>query len=186
MRAPLESPIVEAVTIPDPLAAARALAHLPHPFLFHSAMNDPQGRWSFFGADPFAVFGSEDYDVATSLWSRLAGAQGSGPDGAERPPFTGGIVGYWAYDFGRRLERLPALARDDLRLPDVLLGFYDVVGAFDHATSRAWLFSSGLPLPDRARAHHAERRIEHFRGTRSRGRWPRRSRPTPTAARSNG
>jgi para-aminobenzoate synthetase component 1 len=71
-------------------------------------------------------------------------------------------VGYWAYDFGRRLERIPAVARDDLGLPDFVLGLYDVVGAFDHAAGRAFLFSSGLPLEGDAGRRRARERLEAF------------------------
>jgi len=44
----------------------------------------------------------------------------------------------------------------------VRLGCYDVVGAFDHATGRALLLSSGLPLLDAHRRRRAEQRIDHF------------------------
>lgn len=37
------------------------------------------------------------------------------------PPLSGGMVGLFAYDMVRRLERLPELAVDDLHLPDMLL-----------------------------------------------------------------
>src|SRR5260221_6889817 len=35
------------------------------------------------------------------------------------PPLTGGLVGYLGYDTVRRLERLPALAKDDLHVPEL-------------------------------------------------------------------
>ena len=34
---------------------------------------------------------------------------------------------------------------DDFRVPDLAVGLYDWVLAFDHAASRAWLISTGLP-----------------------------------------
>ena len=42
---------------------------------------------------------------------------------ADNPlPFVGGLIGYLGYDFGRRLEQLPAQAVDDLLGPvEVLL-----------------------------------------------------------------
>ena len=48
------------------------------------------------------------------------------------PPFTAGAVGYFAYDFVRRLEKLPTLAKDDLAAPDCVLMFFDRLLAFDH------------------------------------------------------
>jgi para-aminobenzoate synthetase component 1 len=80
------------------------------------------------------------------------------------------VVGYWSYDFSRRLERLPAQAVDDLGLPEVVLGFYDVIGAFDHHTRQAWLFSSGLPFEDSMRSARAEQRLDQFLRLFDRGR----------------
>jgi len=159
MRIRPEPPRIQAAEIADPLNAARALAHLPYPFLLHSSMRDARARWSFFGADPFAVVAAEDDREALRMWRGFA-AEVRMP--AEAPPFGGGIVGYWAYDFGRRLERWPSLARDDSGLPAVRLGFYDAVGAFDHDTGRAWLISTGLPLTGAMRRERALRRLESF------------------------
>jgi para-aminobenzoate synthetase component 1 len=75
------------------------------------------------------------------------------------PPFQGGAAGYIAYDWGLTLERLPAPRYDDLALPDVVLGVYDWVLAWDHVTSRAWLISTGLPETiESARASRARQR----------------------------
>ncbi|MBI1796013.1 MAG: anthranilate synthase component I family protein [Candidatus Eisenbacteria bacterium] len=165
-----ELPLVESVDVADPLAAARALVNLPHPFLLHSAATDARARWSFFGADPFAVFRGPDYDGACALWRRLAREARANDELPTLVPFTGGVVGYWAYDFGRRLETLPAIAADDLGLPDVVLGFYDVVGAYDHETRQAWLFSSGLPLEGAPRAARARDRLRQVLQILSAGR----------------
>jgi para-aminobenzoate synthetase component 1 len=155
--------LARALARADPLASLEALADLPHAFLLHSALPSARARWSFFGADPFAWFEGADYDQAAACWRELAArARGESRPALPPAPFTGGAVGGWAYDFGRRLERLPARARDDLGLPDVVLGFYDVVGAIDHATGMAWAFSSGLPLAGRARAARARERLEAF------------------------
>jgi para-aminobenzoate synthetase component 1 len=156
-------PMVRGVRVEDPLAALRALADLPHPFLLHSSLEDERARWSFFGADPYAVHAGGDWNAACAAWRRGAAAMARDQQVATRVPFTGGAVGYWAYDFGRRLERVPSTATDDLGLPDFVLGLYDVVGAFDHERREAWLFSSGLPSADATeRAARAARRLEEF------------------------
>ena len=146
----------------EPLARAAAVADLPYPFLLHSSAPGGRARWSFFGADPFAVFGPADYDRARQAWRTFAGPRADGTPELESIPFAGGAVGYWAYDFGRRLERLPSLAADDLGLPDVLLGLYDVVGAYDHERRRGFAFSSGLPLSGADGAARAEERLRWF------------------------
>ena len=48
------------------------------------------------------------------------------------PPFTAGAVGYFAYDVVRQLEKIGEHAKDDFRLPDCELMFFDRLLAFDH------------------------------------------------------
>ncbi|TCI01833.1 aminodeoxychorismate synthase component I [Corallincola luteus] len=40
-------------------------------------------------------------------------------------PFCGGWLGYFSYDLGRYIEKLPNTAIDDISLPDLALGLYD-------------------------------------------------------------
>ena len=162
------------IELRDPRRALRALAPLPHPFLLYSSLPDRRGRWSFFGADPFRLHRGGDWNavraecraLARGLDERRAGAaeaaDDTGDDAPARIPFVGGAVGYWSYDFGRRLERLPARAVDDTGLPDFVVGFYDVIGAFDHTTQTTWLLSSGLPLAGAEARARARARLETF------------------------
>src|SRR5262245_25019612 len=148
----------------DPLAS---IADLPGAFALRSSLPDPgaasrRARWSFFGAEPFATFRGDPAgamaawrDVAASVSTVDAGPVLRTGTHAWDVPFTGGAVGYWAYDYGRRLERLPAIARDDLALPDFVLALHDVVIARDEDTGRTIVFSSGLPAPPESRARHA-------------------------------
>jgi len=165
-----EYPFVEAIEISDPIGVLRALAHLPYPFLLHSGAGDPRSRWSFFGADPFAVFRGDDISAAPAMWRKVSSMVRAADPSPTVVPFTGGAVGYWAYDYGRRLEKLPEQARDDLRLPDAVLGFYDVIGAYDHLSRQAWLFSSGLPLEEPLQHERAEQRLQQFQGLLKHGR----------------
>ncbi len=156
-------PLVRALRVTDPLHALRALADLPYPFLLQSALEDDRARWSFFGADPYAVHRGGDWAAARAAFRHAAASALRDQPAASCVPFMGGAVGYWAYDFGRRLERLPAQAVDDLGLPDFVLGLYDVVGAFDHARREAYLFSTGLPSNgSAARAARAGERLARF------------------------
>jgi para-aminobenzoate synthetase component 1 len=156
-------PLVHPLELRRPLAPLRALSRLPHGFLLHSALGGSRSRWSFFGADPFAVFRGGDHLEAVAAYRRMADSaprlQG---EAAMLAPFTGGAVGYWAYDYGRRLERIPSVARDDLGLPDFVLALYDVVGAYDHEAQQAFLFSTGLPLEGEAAMQRARERIDFF------------------------
>jgi para-aminobenzoate synthetase component 1 len=160
-------PLARRVALHDPLVAFQAVASLPDPFLLHSSLEGATSRWSFFGADPFSTYRGGDYAGGVAAFRRLARRASADAAAGHAAPFTGGAVGYWSYDFGRRLEALRVApgerrAVDDLGLPDFLLGFYDVIGAIDHEAGETWLFSSGLPLDGDRRRAHAERRLERF------------------------
>jgi para-aminobenzoate synthetase component 1 len=157
-------PLSRAITITDSHAALEALAALPHPFLLDSALEGDGARWSFFGADPFAIYRGERYEEAAAAWRRIARRWPGAGESADPAPFAGGMVGYWAYDFGRRLERIPMVARDDLGLPDFVLGLYDVVGAFDRTARHAILYSSGLPFDGAAGRERARQRLDFIAG----------------------
>jgi para-aminobenzoate synthetase component 1 len=155
-------PVVEAlVPPPDPARCCERLDGLPYRLFLDSAATGTRlGRYSFVTADPVAVVyskGSRTERLDLLEGARLAVAGDAldavraflAPHSAEPvpgiPPFQGGAAGYLAYDWGRVLERLPAPRHDDLALPDVLLGVYDWVLAWDHDESHAWLVSTGLP-----------------------------------------
>ena len=127
---------VELTASADPL---EQLAELPGAFALRSSLQGPgvaparRARWSYFGAEPFATWrafpGSAEPEAAMVAWEGLSGDHVHEMARALGVPFTGGAVGYWSYDYARRLERVPTRARDDLALPDFVLAFYDVVVA---------------------------------------------------------
>ena len=99
----------------------------------------PGQPWSRVDADPLAVV--RDL-LAPSTAEPVFGL----------PPFQGGAAGYVGYDYGAVLERLPRPRFDDLAIPDVILGLYDWVIAWDHRLETAWIVSTGLPETGAARA----------------------------------
>lgn len=52
-------------------------------------------------------------------------------------PFVGGAMGYFSYDLGRRIERLPSLAEDDIQMPDMAVGIYHWAYIADHVNKTA-------------------------------------------------
>ena len=60
------------------------------------------------------------------------------------PPLSSGLVGFFAYDMVRRLERLPELAVDDLGLPDMLLLLATDIAAVDHHEGTITLIANAV------------------------------------------
>jgi para-aminobenzoate synthetase component 1 len=148
-------PLVEELTpAPEVHAALRALQHLPNVLLLESALQrEPVGRYSFLMADPFAF-----HEIAHTAWGDDPLAQARSDLAAfeaetlpDLPPFQGGVAGLVGYGAGRAWERLPPEKCDEFQLPDVALGFYDWVLAWDHRQGRAWIISQGFPETDPAR-----------------------------------
>ena len=163
-RRPLVSEIVPP---PDPLDACRRLAGLRHRAWLDSAgIGGRLGRYSFLTADPWDVVAAGAADPLADLRAVLR--SGLAPPQPDLPPFQGGAIGYLAYEFGRRLERIPLPRGGEAPIPDVWLGLYDWVLAWDHAAGRAWIVSTGLPEAGAPAARRARARLDQVRTTLAR------------------
>jgi len=133
----------------EPSALALRLTGERHLLLLESVMrHEHLGRYSFLACNPASTLkvterGTFLDDVpqdepALAIVSRLL-AEHRQSHISGLPPFQGGLAGYIAYDFGRRLEphaKIPAFAPI---CPDLILHRYDTVAAFDHMQERAWI-----------------------------------------------
>ena len=122
-------------------------------FLLESVEGGEQvGRYTFIGLTPFKRIVARgrqiaitegrrtthiEGDIFTVLRDALGGHKPARLQGL--PPFTAGAVGFFAYDAVRQIERLPGLAKDELRVPDACLLFFDEVLAFDHVRKEIML-----------------------------------------------
>ena len=143
-----------------PLSAYRKLAaSRPGTFLLESAENGRSwSRWSFIGAGSPSALTVRDGEA---VW--LGATPEGAPTGGDPlevlratiellatgplhgvPPLSGGMVGFFAYDFVRRLERLPELAVDDLGLPDMLLLLATDIAAVDHHEGTITLIANAV------------------------------------------
>jgi para-aminobenzoate synthetase component I len=127
-----------------PIDVAERFRDLPGLALLESARPGRRSRWSYLTADPIEVVerpsdGPDPFVGARRLLGRLDAGGADGEPVADAPPFTGGLVGYLGYDLGRRLERLPSIARDDQGLPVMRLALHDWVIAWDRRAGKAWL-----------------------------------------------
>jgi anthranilate synthase component 1 len=58
------------------------------------------------------------------------------------PPFTAGAVGFFAHDAVRQLEKLPEIGKDDLKLADCTLMFFNRLLAFDHVRHEIYIIAT--------------------------------------------
>ncbi|GAA3964324.1 anthranilate synthase component I [Gordonia caeni] len=143
-----------------PLSAYRKLAgDKEGTFLLESAQNGQSwSRWSFIGAgSPSALTVA---DGQAHWWGTVPAGAPTGGDPLEAlaaslrllqtdhlpgmPPLTGGFVGFMAYDFVRRLERLPETTVDDLGLPDMCWLLVADLAAFDHHEGTITLIANAI------------------------------------------
>ncbi|MEE1925434.1 aminodeoxychorismate synthase component I [Pseudomonas sp. 148P] len=141
----------------DPAAYFARVRHAPGAVLLDSARPGAErGRFDILSAWPLRSLVAQDSESGTAFLQRLRDGladlgEAQLPAGLELP-FAGGLIGYLSYDFGRRLEQLPEIARDDLGLPDATLGLYAWALVTDHQliTSQL-LFHPALPASERQR-----------------------------------
>jgi len=163
---------------PESAWCFEAFAHRPFSFFIDSGMDPGKlGRYSFMGSDPFLVLRSRDDEITIIKGGTEEIKQGN-PfnvlgellevytlDRNETDiPFVGGAVGYFSYDLGHFIERLPDTAVDDLQLPECYLAFYDAVVAYDHLDGKTFIISTGFPeLEESGRLKQAEERLKELR-----------------------
>lgn len=157
-------PLVHEIQYQDPVGIfSNFKDEIGSVFLDSSANLLQWGRYSFIAISPWMIV-REKYQPGQDkpldvLGQHLSSFKLDTIEGL--PPFQGGIAGYWSYELAASLEKLPVAATDDLKFPDLMLGFYDLVIGFDHHQRQAWIFSSGLPSGD---SEYAQQRLDWLLG----------------------
>jgi para-aminobenzoate synthetase component 1 len=163
-------PAVQEVFYQDPLPIFSYFSQQEGAVFLDSAqLRENCGRYSFIAIAPFLTLVSKngqltlnDQPVAGTPFEVLAENLAKFPltYNPGLPPFQGGVVGFFSYDLYQHLENIAGQQIDDIEFPDLAVGFYDLVLAFDHLLQQAWIFSSGYPLQKvAARIARAEKRI---------------------------
>jgi anthranilate synthase component I len=114
-------------------------------------------RYSFIGWDPFLVIRGRGHSISAEQQGEVTTWEGLPFDELRRlaaqfrpapveglPPFTGGGVGFFAYDLVREAEKLPSTAVDDLALDDFQIMYFSTVLAFDHLRHRIHIVANVL------------------------------------------
>ncbi len=142
-------PVIQSVAadLLTPVSAYLAIAaREANAFLLESVERGERiGRYTFLGARPYMKVEALGSEITVRRGRRQEKRPGnifeflkqllrshSPATVAGSPPFTGGAVGYFSYDVIRQLEKIGEHARNDLKLPDCSLMFFDRLLAFDH------------------------------------------------------
>ena len=166
VTADLETPVSAFLRIAD---------QAPEAFLLESVEGGEHvGRYTFIGIAPYKRITARGQHILVEEGRKRRSFEGDifaefktalGNHKPARlpglPPFTAGAVGFFSYDVVRLIERLPALAKDELGVPDALLMFFDQVLAFDHVKKEILLIATA----DLTRGHtyaHATRRLDRL------------------------
>lgn len=159
--------VVELTTVPTVTSALQRICHLPWVLLLDSAMvRDGLGRYSFLTADPFDTFQIPNAEFGSSPLGEIAARlnQFQSETLLNLPPFQGGAAGLLGYGLGRNWERIPQSTYDEFQFPDLAVGIYDWVLAWDHLTGQAWIISHGYSETDKnRRQQRAAQRIEQVK-----------------------
>ena len=145
---------IQEITYQDSLYAFNKLAHIPGT-VFLDGRSD---TYSFIGIDPFEII-TDDLSNPFELL-RLALNTYHLETIPDLPPFQGGMLGFWGYDLCAKFEKINLQALDEFSFPGMIVGFYDLVIAYDHRKKQSWIISSGLPEESvQTRHKRAEKRL---------------------------
>lgn len=148
----LEVTLLE-VTLDDIDTRAISFLDIAEHFSRHpeTALLETRGApgYSFLAFRPFLSGDFRVLEQALNTW-RIR------PEPGESP-FLGGAIGYFSYDFGRRFEKIPTRAMEELGLPDCDFRFYNtvIIRSPDGRVSLSW-FDPGTPGAFTRAEVHAE------------------------------
>ncbi|MFK7794217.1 MAG: aminodeoxychorismate synthase component I [Gammaproteobacteria bacterium] len=140
------------VTVPyfeDITPVFSTFAHLPWAILLDSGRPVSKfGRYEIFSAYPKKTFvtrgklttvttGGNQQVVPDDPFELLASELSRNLIEADELPFTGGALGFFSYDLGRRVEEIPTTALDDIELPEMAVGIYHWAYIADHVEKTA-------------------------------------------------
>lgn len=132
-----------------------------------SSQTNVFGRYSFIGIDPFQKMTSKNNQTCLNNKTILGCPFEilkqqmklfSLETHPELPPLQTGVMGYFSYDLKHHIEEIQN-SKDDMQFPDLVLGFYDLVIAFDLQDKKSWIISSGFPESGTKRETRAKQRM---------------------------
>ena len=107
-----------------------------------------QGRYDILAARPEVCITTQDrktkiqtysqsYTVPDSPFTVLGELLPNSRQSIPDLPFAGGAIGFFSYDLCRYMEKIPEIAKDDVGVPDMVMGIYSWMVVVDHKKKRA-------------------------------------------------
>lgn len=136
----------------DSVVLFEKIKHMRWPMLLDSAQmlnaetdkpSSQFGRYDILVADPAITFVTTGAQTTITHadthtvseedpFALIKEALSKTPSAHSNFPFTGGALGYFSYDLGRRIEDLPVIAQNDTQMPEMMVGIYDWAIIVDH------------------------------------------------------
>jgi len=157
----------------DPIEAFLTIKHIPYSLLLDSAdEKHPASRYSYVMCMPVETIEAKDGTITVTNWEQRLNLTGDPLDIVQSrlsswiegehnleglPPFQGGAAGLFGYNLARSLEKFPENKHARSTTPDLAIGIYDQVLAFDHLRKRSYIITH---------AHNEEEAIkkrDHFK-----------------------
>lgn len=111
-------------------------------FLDSGRNESGEGRFSIIGLNPFFTYksrGEEDsFKIIKEELSKYKIINNT------ELPFLAGAIGYFGYDLGRTIEKIPKIAEDDNKLPWCYFNFYDNVIIYDNLENKTYITALGI------------------------------------------
>lgn len=136
-----------------PLEAFARFSSYANVFFLDSALSvKGVSRYSFLGFNPFLIMKAKHHKITLTDKDGTLEIEGdpfehlrellknfSIKSSFNAVPFPCGTVGYFGYELCHFIERLPHKTVDDIGLPDMYMGFYDMVISYDNFSGKCYV-----------------------------------------------
>lgn len=136
--------------------------------LLDSSKKDSKySKYSFIGLNPFIKFTSYNKEITINGEKK----NGDAFEELERLvkeynfnidldiPLISGCMGYFSYDVGRELEKLPNTAKEDIKIPHSYFLFYDNIIIFDLTKNKVYITALGIKESPSVSINNIENKI---------------------------
>ena len=139
--------------------SAKIFEHIAHDawavWLDSGFPHSQQGRYDILAADPVITLVTKDLVTTINDGASVRHSEddpfyllqhylGSIQTDSADLPFNCGAIGYFSYDLGRRIEKLPSIASDGEAISQMSVGIYHWAIVVDHQLEQTWLVSRDI------------------------------------------